>query len=118
MQLTPDGTRLIGGDICPDRLYVWDAVNMTTPQNPTGLIWKSACNGGMQGILVTSGNIYYGTHGTRGSGTACWASPANHTNVARSRYAVFDLATGVLLPDNPQFGSAMGVWSIAATPRG
>jgi hypothetical protein len=38
--------------------------------------------------------------------------------VARSRYAVFDLATGVLLPDNPQFGSAMGVWSIAATPQG
>jgi hypothetical protein len=38
--------------------------------------------------------------------------------VARSRYAVFDVNTGVLLPDNPQFGSAMGVWSIAATPLG
>jgi hypothetical protein len=118
MTLTPDGTRLVGGDICPDRLYVWDAINMTTPQNPTGLIWKSGCNGGMQGILVVNGSIYYGTHGTKGSGTACWASPTNHTNVARSRYAVFDLNTGVLLPDNPQFGSAMGVWSIAATPGG
>jgi hypothetical protein len=118
MMLTPDGTRLIGGDICPDRIYVWDAINMTTAQNPTGLIWKSACNGGMQGILVTANNIYYGTHGTRSLGTSCWASPLNHTYVARSRYAVFDLATGVLLPDNPQFGSAMGVWSIAATPQG
>jgi hypothetical protein len=118
MMLSPDGTRLIGGDICPDRVYAWDAVNLTTPQNPTGLIWKSACNGGMQGILVANGSIYYGTHGTRGTGTACWASPTNHTNVVRSRYAVFDLNTGVLLPDNPQFGSAMGVWSIVATPQG
>lgn len=118
LRLTPDGTRLVGGDICPDRLYVWDAINMTTAQNPTGLIWKSACNGGWQGALVTNNNIYYGTHGTKGSGTACWVSTVNHTNVARSRYAVFDLATGNLLPDNPQFGSAMGVWSIAQAPGG
>lgn len=118
MTLTPDGTHLIGGDICPDRIYSWDAVNLTTPQNPTGLVWKSACNGGMQGVLVNNGTLYYGTHGTRGIGTQCWVSPSNHTLVDRARLAVFDVNTGVLLPDNPQFGSAMGVWSVAAAPGG
>jgi hypothetical protein len=117
--LSPDSTRLYGGDVCPDRIYQWDAVNMVTPQNPTGLKWKSWCNGGMQGAFEVNGNFYYGSHGgDKGSGGKCWVSPTNHTSVVQSRYAVFDGTTGALRPDKPQFSSPMGVWSFAAIPQG
>lgn len=119
LAISPDGKRLYGGDVCPDRIYQWDAVNMRTTQNPTGLIWKSWCNGGMQGALEVNGNFYYGSHGgDRGNGGYCWKSPTDRTSVRQSRYAVFDSTTGVLRPDSPQFGSPMGVWSFAAIPQG
>ena len=119
LALSPDGKRLYGGDVCPDRIYQWDAVNMTSQQNPTGLIWKTWCNGGMQGALEVNGNFYYGSHGgDKGSGGYCWQSPTNRTSVVQSRYAVFDSATGTLRTDSPQFGSPMGVWSFAAIPQG
>ncbi len=38
--------------------------------------------------------------------------------VARQRYAVFNGANGALFPDAPDFDSAMGVWSFAATSSG
>jgi hypothetical protein len=119
LAISPDGQRLYGGDVCPDRIYQWDAVNLTTQQNPTGLLWKSWCNGGMQGALEVNGHFYYGSHGgDRGNKGYCWVSPANHTSVPQSRYAVFDAATGALQPDSPQFDSPMGVWSFAAIPQG
>lgn len=119
LALSPDGKRLYGGDVCPDRIYQWDAVNMTTQANPTGLIWKSWCNGGMQGALEVNGNFYYGSHGgDKGRGGFCWASPTNRTSVVQSRYAVFDATSGTLLPDSPQFSSPMGVWSFAVIPQG
>ncbi|MEP7034404.1 MAG: hypothetical protein ABI662_11895 [Dermatophilaceae bacterium] len=119
LAISPDGRRLYGGDICPDRIYQWDAVALTTSQNPTGLIWKSWCNGGMQGALEVNGRFYYGSHGgDKGSGGRCWASPTNHTSVVQSRYAVFDATSGALLPDSPQFSSPMGVWSFAVIPQG
>ncbi len=117
--LSPDNQRLYGGDVCPDRIYQWDAVNLVTAQNPTGLKWKGWCNGGMQGALEVNGNFYYGSHGgDKGSGGKCWASPTNHTNVVQSRYAVFDAISGALRPDSPQFSSPMGVWSFATIPQG
>jgi hypothetical protein len=92
---------------------------MTTQANPTGLIWKSWCNGGMQGALEVNGNFYYGSHGgDEGRGGFCWASPTNKTSVVQSRYAVFDATSGTLLPDSPQFSSPMGVWSFAVIPQG
>jgi beta-propeller uncharacterized protein DUF5122 len=119
LAISPDGQRLYGGDVCPDRIYQWDAVNMTTAQNPTGLKWKGWCNGGMQGAMEVNGNFYYGSHGgDKGSGGRCWASPTNHTSVTQSRYAVFDSITGALRPDKPQFDSPMGVWSFATVPQG
>ena len=119
LALSPDGKRLYGGDVCPDRIYQWDAITMTTQANPTGLIWKSWCNGGMQGALEVNGNFYYGSHGgDEGRGGFCWASPTNKTSVVQSRYAVFDATSGTLLPDSPQFSSPMGVWSFAVIPQG
>lgn len=119
LAISPDGQRLYGGDVCPDRIYQWDAVNMTTQQNPTGLIWKSWCNGGMQGALEVNGNFYYGSHGgDKGKGGYCWVSPANHTSVVQSRYAVFDATSGALRSDSPHFDSPMGVWAFAAIPQG
>jgi hypothetical protein len=119
LYLSPDNTRLYGGDVCPDRIYQWDAVNMVTAQNPTGLKWKEWCNGGMQGAYEVNGNFYYGSHGgDKGNGGRCWVSPTNHTSVVQSRYAVFDGTTGVLRPDSPQFSSPMGVWSFASIPQG
>lgn len=118
LYLSPDGQRLYGGDICPDSVYQWDAVNLSTAQNPTGLIWKLNCNGGMQGALEVNGTFYYGTHGTRGVGTQCWQSPRLPQPVSRSRFAAFDATTGDLRPDYPVFSSAMGVWSFAAVPQG
>jgi hypothetical protein len=115
LALSADGQRLYGGDVCPDRIYQWNAVNVASPT----LNWKSWCNGGMQGALEVNGNFYYGSHGgNKGSGGLCWASPSNHTSVVQSRYAVFDATSGALRPDSPQFDSPMGVWSFAVIPQG
>ncbi len=117
--LSPDGKRLYGGDFCPDWVYQWDAVNLSSASNPTGLNWKNRCNGGMQGTLEINGHFYYGTHGgDRGNGGYCWASPTNSTQVSQQRYYIFDAASGALLPDHPEFNSPMGVWAFAAVPQG
>ncbi|GAA1247747.1 hypothetical protein [Oryzihumus leptocrescens] len=113
LHLSADGRRLYGGDVCPDNIYQWDAVNLSSPSNPTGLIYRTWCNGGMQGALEVNGDFYYGTHGN-----ACQLSPTNTTQASRQRFAAFDAATGALLPDAPTFNSPMGVWSLAAVPQG
>lgn len=119
LAISSDGQRLYGGDVCPDRIYQWDAVHMTTSQNPTGLIWKSWCNGGMQGALEVNGSFYYGSHGgDEGKGGYCWQSSADRTSVPQSRYAVFDALTGALRSDSPPFNSPMGVWTFAVIPQG
>ncbi|MGL5861841.1 MAG: hypothetical protein ACRCY9_11370, partial [Phycicoccus sp.] len=79
--LSDDGQRLYGGDVCPDYIYQYDAVNLATSARPTGLVWRTWCNAGMQGTLEVNGRFYYGSHGgNKGSGGACWATPAG-TNV-------------------------------------
>ena len=113
LYLSADGKRLYGGDVCPDYIYQWDAVNLSSTTNTTGLIWRTICNGGMQGALEVNGDFYYGTHGN-----LCRASTTNTTNVVRQRFAVFDAGNGTLLPDAPPFDSAMGIWSFAAVPQG
>lgn len=119
LSLSSDGKRLYGGDLCPDYVYQWDAVKLSSPSNPTGLTWKTLCNAGMQGALEVNGHFYYGTHGgNQGSGGRCWASPSGGPNVSQQRYFVFDAASGALLPDNPSFDAPMGVWSFAALPGG
>ncbi|MEO3936143.1 hypothetical protein V3N99_05205 [Dermatophilaceae bacterium Soc4.6] len=118
LYLSDDGQRLYGGDICPDRIYQWDAVNLAASRTD-GLLWKSWCNGGMQGRLEVNGHFYYGSHGgDKGSGGRCWASPANHTDVAQQRYMVFDAAGGSLLDYAPTFDTPMGVWAFASVPGG
>jgi hypothetical protein len=120
LYLSPDGKRLYGGDVCPDYIYQWDAVNLSSPSRPTGLIWKTSCNGGMQGVLEVNGTFYYGSHGgDRGRGGYCWTSPTNSTRVVQQRYYAFNATTGALsLPDRNEFDSPMGVWSFAAIPSG
>jgi hypothetical protein len=119
LYLSPDGKRLYGGDVCPDSVYQWDAVNLSTPTNPTGLNWWTACNAGMQGALEVNGNFYLGTHGgDKGGRGYCWASPTNHTRVSQQRYFVFDSTSGVLGSDHPSFDTPMGVWSFAVVPQG
>ena len=116
--LSPDGQRLYGGDVCPDNIYQWDAVNLSSPANPTGLIWRTWCNGGMQGTLEVNGHFFYGTHGgDKGSGGRCTQSPGG-AQVDIARYAVFDQVNGNLMPDRVQLDSAMGVWAFAAVPGG
>jgi hypothetical protein len=118
LYLSDDGRRLYGGDICPDYIYQWDAVNLSSATNPTGLNWRNLCNGGMQGRFEVNGHFYYGTHGgDQGNGGRCQAYPGG-PNVAQQRYFVFDSATGTLQPDAPDFDTPMGVWSFAATPAG
>ena len=63
LYLSDDGQRLYGGDVCPDDIYQWDAVNLSTSSNPTGLKWRTSCNAGMQGRIEVNGHFYYGTHG-------------------------------------------------------
>lgn len=46
LYLNPEQTALYGGDICPDNIYRWDAVALSTPQNPSGLMWQTWCNAG------------------------------------------------------------------------
>jgi hypothetical protein len=119
LYLSPDGKRLYGGDVCPDYIYQWDAVNLSSPSKPTGLNWKTSCNGGMQGALEVNGTFYYGSHGgDRGRGGYCWASPTNQTRVSQQRFFEFDATTGALLPGRTEFDTAMGVWSFAAGPNG
>jgi hypothetical protein len=116
--LSPDGKRLYGGDVCPDNIYQWDAVNLSTPSNPTGLLWRSWCNAGMQGTLEVNGHFFYGSHGgDKGAGGRCNQTPMG-PQVDIARYAVFDQVNGNLLPDRVAFDSPMGVWSFAAVPGG
>ena len=116
--LSPDGKRLYGGDVCPDNIYQWDAVNLSSPTNPTGIIWRTWCNAGMQGTLEVNGHFYYGSHGgNEGSGGRCLLNPGG-AQVDIARYAIFDQVNGYLLPDRVQFDTAMGVWSFAAVPGG
>lgn len=118
LYLSPDGQRLYGGDECPDWVYQWDAVNLSTTKT-NGLNWDTLCNAGMQGTLEINGHFYYGTHGgDRNRGGYCWATPNGGPAVSQQRYFVFDSASGNLLPDHPEFDSPMGVWAIAAVPQG
>lgn len=113
LYLSPDENRLYGGDVCPDAIYQWDAVNLSSPSRPTGQIWQAWCDGGMQAALEVNGRFYYGTHGAR-----CWTSPSNHTLLSRPRFAVFDQLTGATTSATTLFNSAMGVWSMTAVPQG
>ncbi len=119
LYLSDDGLRLYGGDVCPDYIYQWDTVNLGTPTNPTGLIWRSKCNGGMQGRIEINGHFYYGTHGgNKGSGGACSAYPGGPDVTTQQRFWVFNSSDGYLLPYAPEFDSPMGVWSFADSPQG
>ena len=116
--LSADGQTLYGGDVCPDYVYKWDAVNLSTPERPTGLLWRTWCNGGLQGALEVNGRLYYGSHGgDKGNGGYCSAYPGG-PNVERSRFIVFDATSGALLDYAPTFDQPMGVWSFAASPYG
>lgn len=118
IHLSQDGQRLYGGDVCPDAIYQFDAVNVSTPSRPTGQLWRTWCNGGLQGALEVNGRLYYGSHGgDKGSGGVCAAYPGG-PNVVRSRFVVFDADTGNLLDYAPTFDQPMGVWSFAASPYG
>jgi hypothetical protein len=118
LYLSPDGKRLYGGDVCPDDVYQWDAVNLSSASNPTGLIWRTSCNGGMQGRLEVNGHFYYGTHGgNKGSGGACLNRPGG-TWVDQQRFYAFDATNGYLDPYAPKFDTPMGVWSYGAVPGG
>jgi len=119
LYLSPDGKRLYGGGMCPDYIYQWDAANLSTTSNPTGLLWKTWCNAGMQGALEANGTFFFGSHGgTKGQGGFCWTSPTDNTKVLQQRYFEFDAANGALLPGHVAFNSPMGVWSFATTPAG
>ncbi len=119
LYLSDDGLRLYAGDVCPDYVYQWDAVNLSTPSNPTGLLWRNKCNGGMQGRLEVNGHFYYGTHGgNKGSGGSCSAYPGGPNVTTQQRFWVYNSGDGYLLPYAPEFDSPMGVWSFAASPEG
>ncbi|MFC7486355.1 hypothetical protein ACOCJ7_14005 [Knoellia sp. CPCC 206453] len=118
IHLSQDGQRLYGGDVCPDYIYKYDAVNLSTSARPTGLLWRTWCNAGLQGALEVNGRFYYGSHGgNKGSGGYCSAYPGG-PNVEASRFIVFDATTGALLDYAPTFDQPMGVWSFAASPYG
>lgn len=119
LYISDDGLRLYGGDVCPDYVYQWDTVNLGTPSNPTGLLWRDKCNGGMQGRLEVNGHFYYGTHGgNKGSGGSCTAYPNGPNVTTQQRFWVYGSTDGYLLPYAPEFDSPMGVWSFAASPEG
>lgn len=119
LYLSPDGKRLWGGDVCPDYIYQWDAVNLSTASQPQGLLLQTWCNGGMQGVLEVNGSLYYGSHGgDRGNGGYCWDAPWTRQSVERQRFVVFSAVDGRLLPDAPEFNTPMGVWSFAVVPQG
>lgn len=119
LALSPDQKFLYGGDTCPDFVYKWDAVNLGTSQNPTGLTWITWCNAGMQALVEVNGRLYYGSHGgDRNAGGVCWQSPTNQVRVDRQRLISFDATTGALTPDSYFFDSPMGVWTIEVLPQG
>lgn len=118
LKLSDDGQRLYGGDICPDWIYQWDAVNLSQTKT-NGLNWSTACNGGMQGTLEVNGTFYYGSHGgDKGRGGYCWQSPTVPTQVSQQRFFAFRGMDGALTDYAPQFDTPMGVWSFAAVPQG
>ncbi len=118
LYLSPDGQRLYGGDVCPDYVYQWDAVNLSSSAKPTGLNWRTWCNGGMQGRLEVNGHFYYGTHGgNKGSGGVCLNRPGG-TNVDQQRFYAFESSNGYLDPYAPKFDTPMGIWSYGAVPGG
>lgn len=118
LYLSDDGQRLYGGDECPDYVYQWDAVNLST-QRANGLTWITKCNGGMQGRLEVNGHFYYGSHGgDRDQGGYCWDSPTAKHPVPQQRNFVFSSSTGALLDWAPEFDTPMGVWAYAAVPQG
>jgi hypothetical protein len=111
LHLSADDRRLYGGDVCPDNIYQWDAYNLSTTTRPTGLLWRTWCNGGMQGALEVGGRFYYGTHGS-----SCSVAPGSTTKVDRARFAAFTSTTGAIVDGTPTFDSAMGVWSVSSVP--
>lgn len=111
--LSSDDQRLYGGGECPDYLYQWNASTLSTPSNPTGLNWWTWCDGGMQGGVEANGRFYDAMHGK-----VCWASPTDHTRQIRTRYAVFDSATGALESDAATIGSPMGVFAVLPLRQG
>jgi len=116
LYLSDDDQRLYGGDVCPDMVYQWDAVNLASPANQTGLNWVTRCNGGMQGRLEVNGRFYYGSHGgDKGSGGFCTAYPGG-PNVSQQRFFVFSSATGAMASFAPEFDSPMGIWAFANAP--
>jgi hypothetical protein len=118
LYLSDDGERLYGGDVCPDDIYQWDAVNLSSATNPTGLKWRTSCNAGMQGRLEVNGHFYYGTHGgDQGEGGRCLSAPGGSW-VSQQRYFIFSATNGSLYPDRPEFNTPMGLWSFGATPGG
>ncbi|GAA2020883.1 hypothetical protein GCM10009740_06680 [Terrabacter terrae] len=118
LKISDDGKRLYGGDVCPDWIYQWDAVNLSQTK-AYGLNWSTACNAGMQGTLEVNGTFYYGSHGgDKGSGGYCWQSPTVHTRISQQRFFAFRASDGALTAYAPQFDSPMGVWSFAAVPQG
>ena len=118
LKISDDGKRLYGGDVCPDWIYQWDAVNLSQTK-AYGLNWSTACNAGMQGTLEVNGTFYYGSHGgDKGSGGYCWQSPTVHTKISQQRFFAFRAGDGALTAYAPQFDSPMGVWSFAAVPQG
>lgn len=119
LALSADQSSLYGGDICPDDIYKWDAVNLGTTSNPTGLQWMTWCNAGMQALAEVNGRLYYGSHGgNTNQGGYCWTSPGNHTQVPRQRLTSFDAATGTVTNDIYFFDSPMGVWTLEVVPQG
>lgn len=113
LYLSSDDRRLYGGDVCPDNIYQWDAYNLGTPTRPTGLLWRTWCNGGMQGAFEVAGRFYYGTHGS-----SCAVSPGSVTKLDRPRFAAFSSTTGALVSGSPTFDSPMGVWSVSTLATG
>ncbi|CCH78154.1 exported hypothetical protein [Nostocoides japonicum T1-X7] len=113
LALSPDQNYLYGGDTCPDFIYKWDAVNLGTTQNPTGMTWITWCDGGMQALAEVNGRLYYGTHGI-----VCWQSPTSKVKVERPRLASFDATTSALTSDKYFFDSPMGVWALEPMPQG
>lgn len=117
--LNPSETALYGGDTCPDNIYKWDAVELGTPANPTGLVWRTWCNAGFQAGLEINGRFFYGSHGgDRNKGGYCWQSPTQQQSVARQRLIEFDSATGGLTTNSYAFNSPMGVWAIESVSQG
>ncbi len=115
LYLTADGKRLYGGGICPDKIYQWDAVNLSAHRT-NGLFWVTQCNAGMQGRLEVNGHFYYGTHGgDLGKGGWCYQFPGGEKK-DQQRFFAFRSSDAVLDYYAPEFTSAMGIWSFAVIP--